>query len=427
MKTKLISIFALAIIMASCSNQELSDSEPQQLVNQQSSNIRSYEEALQIAQASIQMVDGNVKTRATSSRKISFNDSKVCLTGNNTRSENGNDTLMYVFNFENNQGFSVISANKNTDPLIAVTESGHYDPEVPSGNEGFDLYIEMAKKYIRYSPAPILDPILLQKDSVVYSHSYVGPYVSVFWGQRDPEGVFCPNHIAGCSNTAVAQIMSYYESPTSIALTYEGADKAVQTLNWTSIKSSHLTGDTITMCIDTTSHYAIARLCRQLGKLSNSQYIFATDTTSAATGTRSDSTEYALQNIGWNTSGWIIYSESNVCNALNNYRPLLIMGTRIKLNGKKSSHLWVLDGYDDLQTTTYYFDFNLFSNTWELSYISYDYERLYHFNWGWYGKNNGYFAANVFNAAAVLFPDFSNNPATNNYTEDIETLTAYPN
>lgn len=87
----------------------------------------------------------------------------------------------------------------------------------------------------------------------------------------------------------------------------------------------------------------------------------------------------------------------------------------------------ILNGFDNLQTTTYIFEQVLGSIIWELVDVRVSNERLYHFNWGWYGKNNGYFAANVFNAASVLFPDTPNNTAINNYTESIMTLTAYPN
>ena len=33
---------------------------------------------------------------------------------------------MYVFNFENNDGFSVIAANRAVDPVLAVAEKGNY-------------------------------------------------------------------------------------------------------------------------------------------------------------------------------------------------------------------------------------------------------------------------------------------------------------
>lgn len=38
-------------------------------------------------------------------------------------------------------------------------------------------------------------------------------------------------------NTANAQVMSYYEYPSAIDLTYPGCGQTYQTLNWTSMKS----------------------------------------------------------------------------------------------------------------------------------------------------------------------------------------------
>lgn len=72
MNTKLLFI-ASAIMMVACSNQETFDSNLQQPVQQQASNIRSYEEALQIAQSSIEIVDGQAQTRAVSPRRIALN------------------------------------------------------------------------------------------------------------------------------------------------------------------------------------------------------------------------------------------------------------------------------------------------------------------------------------------------------------------
>ena len=183
MKKKLISIFALAIMMASCSNQELLDSDSLQSASQQTSSIRSYEEALQIALSSIPLVDGSAKTRSASLRKISPGDSKVYLAGSKTRSAYGNDTLMYVFNFEDNQGFAVVSANRATEGLIAITGSGNYNPDEPSEIDGFNFYMDLVKKYIA-SRGSGLDPILpIGRDSFELVFNYVGPFVTVNWGQ----------------------------------------------------------------------------------------------------------------------------------------------------------------------------------------------------------------------------------------------------
>ncbi len=58
------------------------------------------------------------------------------------------DTLMYVFNYDNNQGYALVSTNLATEPLIAVTEQGHLDPSQETDNPGLKLYLEMAKQYV---------------------------------------------------------------------------------------------------------------------------------------------------------------------------------------------------------------------------------------------------------------------------------------
>ncbi len=423
MKTKLTSIFALAIMMVSCSNREIIDSDFQQPAPKQTNSIRSYEEALQIAQASIQMVDGQAQTRAASPRKISLNDSKVCLTDSKTRSENGNDTLMYVFNFEDQMGFSVVSANRKTEPLIAVTESGYYDPKQETDIEGFDYFMEMAKEYVIRSFG---DPDIRYYCYDVYVYDQptytVGPYVNVMWGQRYPEGEHCPNGISGCSITAMAQIMSYFEFPTSINLTYMGTD-SLQNLNWTSMKA-HSTGHTNANCTwsNLDAHNSIGRLCRQLGKLANSRY------KESSTSTRTDSTRYALISLGFHPNEFSNYSGTYIKSELNNNHPLLIRGTHIH-ETNTAGHMWVLDGYNDISYTIYTYKVpEGFIGQGELEDISGPFTtNLYHFNWGWYGKNNGYFASAVLSPLDVILPDTNTSiTADYNFQYNVLLLSVYP-
>lgn len=428
MKTKLTSIFALAIMMASCSNQELIDSDFQQPSPQQTSSIRSYEEALQIAQASIQMVDGQTQTRAASPRKISLSDSKVCLGGGITRSEAENDTLMYVFNFEDNQGFAVVSANKNTEALIAITEKGHYDPTVRDQNDGFNLFMDLAKKYVennRQMGDPVGgDPLLEYKDSLVTFSGYVGPFVEVKWGQNYPEGMFCQYYICGCSITAMAQVMSYFEYPTFMYLTYD--NNSYQTLNWSNIKlhniSNHHSGEFNDVNEDT--HMVIGRLCRELGNRCNSIYYpYSTETSDSKV-------KQTLNALGYTTTNWTDYSSSVVTAAISNNHPVLIGGYRYYYengNQMQAGHEWVIDGY-------YYSGYESF--TWNRPYSGFEWELVehtihtdyyHHYNWGFSGKNNGYYNTGVFDMGSVLIadgivdPDFSDR----NYNINVQTLSVY--
>lgn len=415
MKIKVISILALAIMMASCSNQELLDSDSLQSVSQQTSSIRSYEEALQIAQASIPLVDGSAKTRSASLRKISLGDSKVYLSGSKTRTANGNDTLMYVFNFEDNQGFAVVSANRATEGLIAITGSGNYNPDEPSEIDGFNFYMDLVKKYIA-SRGSGLDPILpIGRDSFELEFNYVGPYLTVNWGQIHPEGEFCSNCISGCSNTAIAQIMSYYEYPSGTPITYPNRDVNYQYFNWTQMKA-HQTGHVRydSSCSSDDIHTSIGRLCRQSGYIAGSSY------NSNSTGTSSYGMKLALQFFGYNANNWTSYSNTSIKDTIDVGYPMIIGGCDENIH---EGHAWVMDGYMEKVCFHYWISE---SNLGIPELIDTNYTYYYHFNWGWYGLNNGYFLYNVFESDNGLYDSSNHQNLNYNFNSSVQILCPHP-
>ena len=426
MKTKLLSIFALAIMMASCSNQELIDSDFQHPAPQQTSSIRSYEEALQIAQASIQMVDGQAQTRAVSPRKIALNDTKVCKLDAKTRtSSDMNDTLMYVFNFEDNQGFVIISACKNAEALIAVTEKGHYDPAVRSDNENFNFYMDMAKKHI--ASMPRFDPGLIPDDPIyeivdttfyLYGTHTVTPYVTVNWGTYNPEGELCPNGDCGCANTAIAQIMSYYEYPTSIEINYV-YNPFIQYLNWTGMKA-HVKHPQQFNCLEYNDHIAISRLCRQLGEVTDSYY-----DPYGPTSIYANNVPDCMSYYGYNTSGWLSYSSeiAHVYDSLTVGKLYLIEGGISNVEG----HCWVLDGFQNIYYQHVLARKPVGGFVWEILEL-YDSGTLdlYHFNWGWDGDCNGYFSTNVFDTTEGTFYDSGSQIHNISYPISVRLQCVYP-
>ena len=426
MKTRLLLLLAANAFFVACSNEEVAETSTPMPKIQKVSSIRSYEEALQIAQSSIQMVDGQAQTRAASPRKIALNESKVCKLDAKTRtSSDVNDTLMYVFNFEDNQGFAIISANKNTEALIAVTEKGHYDPAVRSDNESFNFYMDMAKKHIASTPR--FDPGLIPDDPIyeivdttfyLYGQLQITPYVTVKWGQQNPEGELCPNGICGCVNTAIAQIMSYYEFPTSIEITYSD-NPFTQNLNWTGMKA-HVKHPQQFICLDYDYHIAISRLCRQLGEDNSSNYYGST-----GTGTDPSVVPACMSYYGYNTSGWLSYSleYANVYDNLIDEKLYIIRGSDLYNGG----HEWVLDGFQNISYQHVLARKPLGGFMWEILEI-YDYGELdlYHFNWGWDGDCNGYFSTNVFDTTGGTFYDTDSNNAQFNFNYGVQLQCVYP-
>lgn len=398
---KLLTLFAVVIVLAACSNQE--DAMPaSQTSVKNTSYIRSFDEALQIAQSSISILEGSEITRSGSTRKINLDDSKVYKQNALTRSAaSANDTLMYVFNFEDNQGFAVIAANRNTDALIAVTEKGHYDPDNTSVVEGFNFYMDKVKEYLRIVPLKPIIPDSIYRDSLVIKPDYsskVGPYVTVEWGQVQPEGELCPNNLSGCTNTACAQIMSYYEYPTSIDITYDNTP-FVQNLNWSQMKN-HLTQHPYSNCITQATHRSISLLHRQLGHLNHSEY-------TQDCGTRTYTELYVgntMQSLGYQTGNWTPYNISEAKNQLDINHLLLIRGDVVN---EDSGHAWVLDGYLPYRQYTYRLQPIGIDGAWMVtniipgSIVSY----ACHMNWGWYGECNGYYSTTPFHLNS---PEFGN-------------------
>lgn len=429
--------FALTItlltIMVACTNDidEIVESDKNNYVINDCQNWRCYDEALTIAEESISILDnGKSLTRGSKQRHIEkgYQAVAICRDKNSTRSARAeyNDTLMYVFNFSDNQGFAVVSASPDTEGLIAITEKGNYNPSDSTNNSGLDLFMNLAKKYVEYASRSSKGHVIIDRpkqliDSIVNNEEYLGPYVSVKWGQNYPEGIYCPNNISGCTNTAIAQIMSYYEYPSSISLTYSGADVSSQYLNWSTIKQ-HIISATNqsehSSCAATNeTHNIIGRLCRQIGQLTGSDY-----TSNEYTGTQYSNIILALQALGYNTGNWTNYSNglSSVCANIRNNHIYMIYGQSIY-----NYHLWLLDGVYTHEHGNISWTQELGSTVMELYEYNVTTDRYYHFNWGKDGIGNGYFLANVFNSKKAYMSDGIPAPLNIDYANDVNLLNVY--
>ena len=413
-------------LIVSCSTDEretsIQDDPTREIIN----SIRSYEEAQEIAQNAVSLLDSESDTRSSvHQRKIAQEGKIVYKLDAKTRSNGiANDTLIYVFNFENNDGFALVSASRATEGLLAVTEKGHCNPEEQSGIEGFDLFIEMAKDYVANANIRSLEPIdSLMSISVEYeyTHNIVGPYVNVRWGQTHTEGEFCPNNICGCASTAMAQVMSYYEYPGSMTITYPESDQTFQVFDWPAMKN-HLTHHYLAACFsdNVDVHKSIGRLCRQLGFISNSEY----HTDGTGTWTYTSDLKSTMNYYGYNTYGWYDFDNSYACQVLDNENVIIMYGNHQGTNG----HFWVFDGYDAATYYIYTYTYVEGGSERELTRVSGPHSVLLnHLNWGWYGVNNGYFLSNVFDPSQVQFPDTNSNYATTIFDTNLKTLTISAN
>lgn len=389
-------------------------------------NRRNYAEAVEIAKNSIKMLqEGSPLTRGLNLvRTLDLKNGVKAIRQPVTRSNGSvstNDTLFYIFNFNDNQGFAVVSASRQTDGLIAITELGSYDPTIPTGNPAFETYMQMAKAYVAHEDkTPIEDEmggtrsgseIRMYKpvyDTVFYQK--IASRIAVRWGQRGRMGQYCPNGVAGCSNTAVAQIMSYFRYPSTLTLTYPGRDVNSMALDWAAM-CNHVYTD----CGENRDEAdrQIGRLACQLGRLAGSMYYSYEDTDSNSTGTRTLNIRTAIHSLGYNVSPVINYNYQ-----LNAYvtdpdagyplANLLAAGKLIYMRGSNSEdkgHAWVIDGCYYVKTL-YRLMCSYDGMNWFVDKELGTYRTCYnHINWGINGAQNGYFNNNVFDMYKIFMED----------------------
>lgn len=415
MKKNLFLPFILFGFLFSCTNEEdVITSVGNNVV--QPSNIRTYDEALKIAKDAVGMLDGNYTTRTASSKRVVDEDDCVILRNKKTRSSgNSLDTLMYIFNYSDNEGFAIVSANKATEGLLAVTEAGHYDGGTDSEIEGLNEFIDLAEIYVSTINITRMEPLtpISSTDTIWTIDNHL---INTKWAQTGVTGQYCPNGVAGCVPLAVAEILSYHKYPSSIALSYSGADMSTQILDWEEINKHIIQRPTCTA--SDSAHNALGRLCRQLGQIMNSTYNYY-----GSTSTYRENVPSCFSLLGYNVNGWNDYSSDCCVLPISNSHPLIVAGRRYTTNGT-SGHEWIVDGYiQRIITNSRWVVYSDGTSGWETSSDTSTYN---HVNWGWGGSANGYYYDGVFNTSDYyeLDPNVSS-VSSYNYQINIQYLEAY--
>lgn len=412
MKKVYLSLMAMITIVA-CTSEEMQSLSPPDAMSMEwgSATRRSYGEAVAVAKHSIGMLEApGATTRSIGApRTLNLKSGVRGICKAATRSADGtasNDTLLYVFNFNDAQGFAVVSASRQTEALIAVVENGSYEPGRQTGNPGFDLYMERARAYVEAEDAKVDDavtratsgPMMCKPvyDTVFYQK--IEPRVPVRWGQHGSMGLYCPNETSGCVNTAIAQMLTYFKYPKSLNLTYSGRDVNTTTLDWNSI------------CQRVYTYYGsnsnetdrqIGRLARQIGVLTSSSY------GENGTGANIKDARSAFKSLGYQIDPVFSYTKGEnhyvdvdesyaLATGLAQNKLVYMRGERVDEKLNHIGHAWVIDGC--YYVKAYYRLMATYDNgkTWSV-YQEMGTYRTYHnhINWGWDGMQNGYFLSTV--------------------------------
>lgn len=267
----------------------------------------------------------------------------------------------YVFNAEGNAGYVIVSGDDRTDAILGYATEGNFvAEEMPANVQAWmQAYAEQMAR---------LDEQALQQTAVLEQPA-IAPMLTTYWNQGAPYNDACPMHdayhsVTGCTATALAQVMKYHEWPTEMtaavpAYTTLTAQLYVPELaptlfRWDEMKDGYGHED---------SAPAVAELMRYCGQALQSDF------TSYATAAYTDDVpEVAATYFGYDANSTMLYQsnypvsewEEIIYEELKAGRPVLHAGTSLE-----GGHAFVCDGYDGAG--------------------------LFHFNWGWGGRYDGYY------------------------------------
>jgi hypothetical protein len=312
----------------------------------------------------------------------------------------------YIFNFDNNNGFVIVSADYGLRPILAYVEHGNYNgTNVPDGFQDwlnrtkentevlranfYDNSIPGALAWRKYFAEYGVDTTIIAGKTMPIdpdpnpcdnppppNSTMVGPLVPITWGQSCTYNDLCALNqnftcnscgtgrpLTGCVATSMAQVIRYHQFPNNCS--------------YTSMPTASGNND-------------VQALMRDAGISVNMQY------GCNGSGAYVSSVEPALKNtFGFSSANTWSYSSSSYNqgygrvkdNIIYNHWPVILAGSYATAGG----HQWVCDG--TLQTT-YYFG-NCGSSNSSATYLN------FHMNWGWhedymngtsFSDYNGWFA-----------------------------------
>jgi hypothetical protein len=389
----------LVVCLVGCTNNEEPTAKLAETENSESnsSQIRTPEEAAKIAINAYNNFFGeDVESR---SQDLSVGSVSAIPSYSSSRSVSAKlDTCLYVVNFENNCGFSLIAANKQVNPVMAITNQGYYLRKSGAEYNGVDLFVDYAIAFLKFNLLRVdnseyeigeFTPNIGESDSDYSTllKNYeredttwgrcIPPQIKHTWGQSGAEGSLFENGLAGCSTISIAQLLLCYSS-------YVDCDTS---FNWDLLKQHKrdlLNQENGTCGTDSSEHTEVANYCREIGT--------ELDVTCQSGGTSAsiDKMKSLLQS--WlpncNINGWNDYNSSLELASGSN---LILVGTD---GSNEACHAWLADGQRSFVVNHYLYTQESGGN-WDVYQTSYSC-KYFHYNWGWYGNSNGWYFAGVF-------------------------------
>ena len=341
--------------------------------------------------------------------------------------------IFYVFNVNQNDGFVLVAADDDVIPILGYSLTGSFNSknlppalkkllenyknqiQVVIANE-LKAYAEIEGKWNRLENGELLNPSKETKS--------VNPLLATTWGQSPYYNAFCPFDydyneltVTGCVATAMAQIMKFWNYPTTGTGFHsynhpvygtQTANFAATTYNWAAMPNNVTNTNT---AVATLMYHSGVSVEMNYGVGSNGgsgayviddngQNPFCAENAYKTYFGYNLNTIQGLKREDYSTTTW----KDLLKVELNNNRPLQYAGF-----GAGGGHTFVCDGYDNS-----------------------DY---FHMNWGWSGQMDGYFSIDDLTPDTMNFNSDQQaltgiQPASGGYTSNIDlysSITIIPN
>ena len=201
----------------------------------------------------------------------------------------------------------------------------------------------------------------------------VDALVSTRWGQRSPYNALCPSEcVTGCVATAMAQLMKFWEYPNRGTGSYsyyhstygqQSANFGVTTYDWDNmpIKANSSSPEPVVNALSTLMYHCGVSVDMNYGPEASSASAMVVANALTSYFRYASSASFELQ-YDYSDEGW----KSMLRGEFDAGRPVFYGG-----QSDRGGHAFICDGYDNMG--------------------------LFHFNWGWNGRDDGYFQIGALN------------------------------
>lgn len=414
----IVAAFA-GLILFCCNKEDHITAKDDNLFNETVFTV-SQKDAMKSAINFVEAMFQTTTTKATNERTIA--NVEILYSNETATKSTASSPLCYLFNFSNNKGYVLISADKRTkDRVFLASEKGNLSL-LNLQKSPYAFLLDRIEQY-QNQECSTKDLITKSDDgnySTVETITFTttkGPLLNTTWNQGYPYNYYLSTlppygiYPMGCATVAMGQILLYYQKPSVIS-----TGGVNYNIDWNSIANQTypLPSSPSQSWINATSYFLYA-----VADLIDISYSYNQSSTSVG------NVLNGYTSIGANYSYSANYSINLITSSLNNNKPVNILGWTASDEG----HSWVIDGYKYLtiNVATYDENGNLVENTiLNPDYNYTTYRRYWHCNIGLGGTDDGdylYYRDNLIEGFHIEFIYSSIfNTSIGNYNDDIRLI-----